>query len=53
MPSQKKKSLREFLKLNLRVLSTLGRAKYECLHSQRNWIIKIILTKEVLDQNYV
>ena len=31
----KKKPLTEFLKLNVRVLNTLSRAKYECLQSQK------------------
>ena len=49
----KEKTLTEFLKLNLRVLNTLSRMKYECLRNQKkiyqvssNWIIRMILTKE-------
>ena len=60
MPSQKKKTLTEFLQLNVRVLNKLNWANYEYLQNQKKstkfspkWIIKTILTKEGLNQNYI
>ena len=54
------KTTTEFLKVNVRMLNSLSRAKYKCLQSQKEStsvspypIIRMILKKESLDQNYI